>query len=228
MNKNHTNPLFKMTISGIMLGFSIAVMWLGQTFFKWGAVTYLNIDVSIVFVIPLLWIANKKYAYSVGILQGLMSFVMTGGNASFGGWVGPIILISTNVLLLTLAWLIYPLVKKIKMKIIWQIILLYVIIALLISLLLVTLNGVLLIPVYSYIYAGVSPGDASIMNFSSLWNENDSVLSDARWLLLDIPNYWTGIWSIFAPFNLAKYGIVSFLLINIHFMLVHAGYISKT
>lgn len=223
-----------MVITAVLLALYIIFCYLGNTFFHLTFLSsFLNLDFSLVFLILLVFICNWQRWLFSGIVGGLANFIWAGT----GGYIGVIFNIVLNVTTLSFVFLMKCIFipkningKFIKSKLfideqekikdsintknfgIELRILIICSITFVYSLITnCLLNGIIFTPLYMQYYLNMS---AWFIKTAKEYNANPNAF------LLFIPDYWTGIFTLYSIFNSIKFGLVltlSFLLLVLRY-----------
>lgn len=193
-NFTHT---FKLVFSSGMLGlgiiFSYFSNWVKIPFFSQLSLT---IDLSIIFIIPVIFLCSLAWALSNAAILSLLNFIWNGSN-----WIGIIFLLLVNLVTVLLFYLLYIIFNKTKIrnkKFKWLVIWVFVII--LNTIIFTVLNGIIFTPLYWWWYAnGQFP--LNFIEVQKIYNSTNYL----QIYLLGIPDYWSGIWSLYTIFNLIKF-----------------------
>lgn len=205
-----------MVISAMLLSLYIIFAYIGNQFFRLAFLaSFLNLDISLIFLIPLVFICSARYWIFVGVVGGLANFLWQGT----GGWVGSVYNVVLNLILLSfvhlLKFIFIDLAIKLRSKKtlrdkeaidykfsnkdfsvrIFLICLISFIFMILINSL---LNGLLFTPLYISQYSKEPP------NFIEIQKKPNVFIA----YTLGITNYWAGIFALYSAFNAIKFGIV--------------------
>lgn len=203
---NETIRIRSMTITSIMLGFYAIFAFFGNSYFPIPFLgNFLNMDISLVFLIPLVFICNAKWWLSAAVISGFFNFLWAGA----GGYVGALFNIVLNTLTLTSFFISKCLIIKKLTNIKLRILILLFVNLLTVILMNCTLNGLFFTPLYWMTYQIIKT--PFFIEASNVYNNSDSLKS---WLLF-IPDYWTGIFGLYSAFNLLKFGVICLLLFPI-------------
>ncbi|WP_027123867.1 MPN527 family putative ECF transporter permease subunit [Mycoplasmoides pirum] len=207
--QNQFTNNFKLVFCACMLGISTLFAFIG-TFIKipFFAQMSLDIDISIIFIIPIIFICSLKWALLSGFINAILHFAWNASN-----WIGILILLISNLLTILIFSFFKYIVeknenikpKKTKWIYIWFLSIIFL------TLFLTILNGILFTPLYWW---WISPGLFTNINFietSKIYNENPNL----HIYLLGIPNYWAGIFGLYSFFNLIKFVLISLFSIPI-------------
>lgn len=225
-----------MVITAILLALYIIFCYVGNTFFHLTFLAnFLNLDFSLVFLIILVFICKWQWWLFAGIVGGLANFLWAG----VGGYVGVIFNIILNLTTLSFVFLMKHFFiercvsnnklnqvtntvndslnhKKKSFKKIHGIelrILTICVITFIYSIILnCLLNGILFTPLYMQLYHMTQ--SAWFIETAKEYNANPNAL------LLFIPDYWTGIFTLYSAFNAIKFGLVlslSFVLLVLRY-----------
>ncbi len=163
----------------------------------------LTIDISIVFLIPVIYISSIGSALTLAVSLSLIHFIWNSTN-----WIGIIFLTIINIFTIIIFtffnWLLNLTklkTKKVKWLIIW--ILIIPIFMFIFS----AINGILITPLYWWWFRAVKT--VNFIEVAKYYNSN----SNLRFFLLFINDYWTGIFSLYSLFNLIKFSLVAFFAI---------------
>lgn len=219
---NNSLRIRSMTICSILLSFYCIFSFFCNSYFPIPFLgSFLNLDISLVFLIPIVFICKKEWWISSAIISGLFNFLWSG----IGGWVGAIFNILVNIFTLTSFWIVKILifkkdgkeVKYLKTKIL---------LSLFVCLILITLfnciiNGFIFTPLYWWTF--------SIINQPSFILAQQAYESDESmkvWLLF-FDNYWDGIFALYSAFNFLKFGVVFVILFPVIIILYNSKIIQE-
>lgn len=191
--------------------------FLGNTYFPISFLgNYLNLDLSLVFIIPLIFACGLYWSNFAGIVCALFVFAWSAN----GGWIGVIFNIVVNVAIINFIYLIYFVCLK-KTKLIFYIKLLITFVLTLIFMMLFcsATNGILFTPLYWQWYGYMKT--ISFIEAEKIYNQNPTI-----WLLY-IPNYWGGIFALYSSFNAFKFATVFIILYPALCSLIRAKIIDK-
>ncbi len=204
-NLHHTNLSKEIALTALLTGLAIIFSILSN-FFIVPFATWLTIDLSPLFIVAIyMFVRNHPIIYSVTSAIGVSLFAFI--NVGLAGWVGVLINLFSNLTFLLTSILFLKLFNKmfINNK-------LYYLVSIGLSCIVTTfiltiLNGILFTPLYwSYF---INQKMISFIEAMKWYDQNPSVY------LLYIPGYWAGIFGLYVSFNLIKFSICSFVLINI-------------
>ncbi len=203
--KLNTNLSREIALTALLTGLAIIFSILSN-FFIVPFATWLTIDLSPLFIVAIyVFVRNHPIIYSVTSTIGvsLFSFI----NVGLAGWVGVLINLCSNLVYLLMSILFLKLFNKFfsNNKLYYLVSIGFSCITT--TLILTILNGLLFTPLYwSYF---VNPRMISFIEAMHWYNQNPSLY------LLYIPNYWAGIFGLYVSFNIIKFFICSFVLINL-------------
>lgn len=193
-----------MTLSAMSLSFYTIFAFIGNTYFPLPIFgNFLNLDISLVFLIPLAFMCSVKWWFTSAFLSGFFNFLWAGA----GGWIGAIFNVMVNVFTLFVFWGLKKLIiKNNKEKLLKIKIALVIFISTIICILFnCVINGILFTPLYWWSY---QIGPASFIEMEKIYNSTESL----HGYLLFIPKYWPAIFATYGSFNLLKFGLVGILL----------------
>lgn len=202
---NETIRIRSMTLTSVMLGFYLIFAFFCNTYlpipFLGG---FLNFDISLFFLIPLVFICSSKWWVSAGIIGGLMCFIWAGS----GGWVGAIFNIVVNLLTLGSFFVLKIVFIDLTSKkfLVFKLLLILFLSLIIIIFINCLLNGLIFTPLYWWTYSIIKI--PSFVEAENTYNSNDSL----RVWLLFVPKYWDGIFALYSAFNLLKFGVISILM----------------
>lgn len=200
---NNFSITFKLAFSASMISLATILSFVSSLIkIPFLAQLSLTIDISIICIIPLIFICSLSWANLSGVAIALLNFVWDAHN-----WIGILILLVANVVTTTLFYLLYKATlwsKKLahtKRK--WIIIWLLIII--INTLVFTILNGIIFTPLYWWWFA---PNQFSLnfIEVEKIYNSNPYL----HVYLLGIPDYWTGIFALYSILNLIKFTAVAF------------------
>ncbi|MGL4617186.1 MAG: MPN527 family putative ECF transporter permease subunit [Mycoplasmoidaceae bacterium] len=193
-------PVKKISVLSMLLSLGVVSNYI-STFIPFFTFAFLNIDLSIAFVL----LAFSLYGYWSAFF---MCFAIGFFNIAFSttGIIGPIILIISNLSFISIYILISKLIRIKKMK---MFNLFFTII--INSLFLVILNGMIFTPVFINVFT-----DIKNMSFIEIANNYNNGLwyEKLKLYFMFIPDYWLGIFSLYISFNLFKFliNVIIFIL----------------
>lgn len=219
-----------MVITAMMLALYIIFSWIGNQFFNLAFLaSFLNLDISLIFLIPLVFICNWRWWLFAAIVGGAADFLYAGA----GAWIGAIYNIVLNVTTLSFIFLLkfwiidnnFFIKENNNQKNYLNIFLKFeskAFIVCFISFLFSVfinclLNGLIFTPLYMNLYLSYIFPNAWFINVENIYNSSSG--AEARWFLLFIPDYWTGIFALYSAFNAIKFGIVLILIYPILLLL---------
>lgn len=198
--------LRSMTITAVCLAFYAIFAFFCNTYLPLPFLAnFLNLDISLVFLIPLVFICPIKWWISSSLISGFFNFLW----ASSGGWVGALFNVIVNfTTLLVFYFLNIFLLERKKNK---KHFVFYLILSLIIALVVLVLfncfiNGIFFTPLYWWSFGIIT--SPSFLFAQQAYESYDSL---KVWLLF-IPNYWDGIMTLYSIFNSLKFGITFVLL----------------
>lgn len=183
----------KISILAMFLSLGIIFNYV-STFIPFFAFTFLNVDLSIVFVMLSFYLNGYWSAFFICFAIGFFGIFW-----STSGIIGPIILIISNLCFITIYFMFSILIKKKKLEI------LNLINSILVnSIFLAIVNGIIFTPIFLNIFT-----DIDNMNFIEIANKYNSGIwyEKLKIYFMFIPNYWMGIFSLYTSFNLFKFSI---------------------
>ncbi|MEG0879400.1 MAG: hypothetical protein RSE95_01900 [Malacoplasma sp.] len=208
----------KIAITSIFLALAILTS-LGTNFVKIGFLAdFLSLDISLIFIIPLIFICSYYWAAFGAIVLSLFTFLWPGNI-----WIGVVFNLIVNITFVTLVWLFH---KFINIKLIsnksLSLTINLVLSTLISSLFFTWLNGMLFQPLWWWFY-GLSNNSVSFVEVAKLYNLG--IISNS--LLLWIPNYWGGIFALYISFNLLKFTIISIITFSLVMILFKSNIIER-
>lgn len=209
-----------MTLTSCFMGIAIIMSFIGNTYipitFLGG---YLNLDISLVFIIPLVFACGLYWSNIAGLITAIFVFAWSGS----GAWIGAVFNIVVNLVVVNLTYVIYFIAfKKLRnfyLKILYTFIILYVFLIIFCSF----INGILFTPLYWQWYGFLD--SASFLDAQFFYESNTG--DDIRVLLLYIPSYWGGIFGLYGAFNAFKFGIVFLILYPALVALIRSNIIDR-
>ncbi|WP_417568644.1 MPN527 family putative ECF transporter permease subunit [Mycoplasma bradburyae] len=203
---------FKLSFNASMLALAIIFAYFSSLIkIPFFSSLSLTIDISIVFLLPVIYISSLISALMLSLTLSLVHFIWNPSN-----WIGIIFLTIINVFVILifcfLNWLFNKTNlknKKIKWLIIW-------ILIIPISMVLFSaINGILITPLYWWWFRAVKT-----INFIEIANYYNST-NNLRFFLLFIDDYWTGIFALYSFFNFAKFSLIAFFAIPLLIFFQH-------
>ncbi len=201
------NVVKHITLSGMFLGLSIISSFILSFVYILGS--FLTLDISIVFIIPIVFCCGIWWGLSAAIVQGLFTLIWSGA----GGWIGSIILIVTNVIVIIILWEFERYCKIENRKIKWTVI--YSLLVPIIMIILSALNGLLFTPLFWWFLGIIQT--PSFVEASTFAAANNGV----NVYLLGFNDYWKGIFALYCLFNFIKFSIVAVIMVPIHSLLIY-------
>nr|WP_255565862.1 hypothetical protein [Mycoplasma sp. E35C] len=163
----------------------------------------LTIDISVVFLIPVIYISSLASSLLLASVLSLIHFIWNPSN-----WIGILFLTITNIFTILIFYLLNLILNKTKLrskKAKWLVI--WLLIVPISMFLYSAINGILITPLYWWWFKAVNT-----INFIEVANYYNSV-SNLRAYLLFINDYWTGIFSLYSFFNLIKFVLIAFFAV---------------
>ncbi|WP_412032330.1 MPN527 family putative ECF transporter permease subunit [Malacoplasma muris] len=196
-----TKQIRAMAITSCFLAISILVSFATNYIKITFLGDFLTLDLSLVFIVPIIFICNIFWALFAGIVCGLAAFIWMGT----GLWVGPIFIIVINVIIILLVYLwyfiIFKKIKKTSIKLSLTLLITLILLMFLGSL----LNGLIFTPLYWWIY-NVIPIPSFIE--AEKWYQSQG----PNPYLIYINTYWNGIFGLYSAFNLLKFGVIFIII----------------
>lgn len=188
------------TITAILTSFAMITSY-STDFIKLGFLnSFLSLDLSLIFVIPLIFICGIKWAFISSLILSCFSFI----NGGISSWIGPLFNLFINTFVVFIIYLIYFKVIRIQnIKI--RLLITSLIALMLIILFSCLLNGFIFTP----LYVAYFNNDWKLASFIELLKDENKDKFIA--FTLGIPNYWLGIFSLYSAFNAIKFSIVLFI-----------------
>lgn len=188
-----------MCVTGLLLGLSIITNMTTDLIKLTFLGSFLSLDLSLIFIIPIVFICKFRWGFFAAFLLGCFSFIHSG----FSSWVGPLFNIMINIFVVSIIYIFYfVLFKNIKInkkiKLIFSLILSFIFIILFSCL----INGLIFTPLYVSLYSQNNIY-ASFLELQKI--ENYPIYAP---YVLGIKNYWLGIFAIYSSFNAIKFSIV--------------------
>lgn len=205
-NQRNFGSILPLVFCGIMTALSICTSILSG-FLIVVPVFKLTIDLSVIFLIPIVYVASMSYACMAAGIVAIVHLLLNSSN-----WLGIFILLTGNVVTL---WLhlglhkflaCFPRLSK-RAKLIW----LWTMLITLITAIFILLNGIFFVPLYWFLFKVPNIDSINFLNVANCYN-NDSEL---HYYFFFIPRYWGGISALYGGFNLIKYvtiGLVSIIV----------------
>lgn len=200
-----------MTITAMMLALYIIFAYIGNEFFHLTFLnSFLNLDISLTFLIPLVFFCSSQYWLFAGTIGGVANLIWAGT----GGWIGAVYNIVLNLVLLSFVFLLkFLFFSNIKNKqdvrtftptsISVRFFLICLISYIFMIFINCILNGVLFTPLYINQYF-----NSKTISFIEISKNPDLF----KVFTLGIENYWKGIFAVYSAFNAIKFGVV-FLIV---------------
>lgn len=188
-------------ITSIFLALAILTS-LGTNFIKISFLSdFLSLDISLVFIIPLMFICSYYWATLASTILSLFTFLWPGNI-----WIGVVFNLIANFVFVTLVWFF---VKVFQKKTIFNysltLILSLGLSVLISSIFFSFLNGVIFQPLWWWFFKLTD----TVFFVEVAKQYNFGVIPHA--FLLWIPDYWSGIFGLYMAFNIFKFVIVSIM-----------------
>lgn len=201
-NKRNVNFHIKnMAITSIFLSLAILTSF-GTNFIKISFLgDFLSLDISLVFIIPLIFICSYYWSILASTILSLFTFLWPGNI-----WIGVVFNLIANFTFVTLVWLF---TKAFNKKIIANnsisLFINFSLSILISSIFFSFLNGILFQPLWWWFFKLTDT-----IFFVEVANKYNFGLIPHAFLLW-IPDYWSGIFGLYISFNIFKFAIVSFI-----------------
>ncbi|MGL4647154.1 MAG: MPN527 family putative ECF transporter permease subunit [Mycoplasmoidaceae bacterium] len=164
-------------------------------FFAFG---FLKIDISIIFFLVPISLVGYRSSIFIIIIIGITNIAW-----STTAFIGPLILIISNIVFVTCYFLLNKIIKIKHAKLINLIVA-----TLVCSFIITLLNGIFFTPLFINFFTDVKT--ISFIEISNNYN-NGLWYDKLKFFLMFIPDYWGGIFALYIGFNLLKFGIGSIL-----------------
>ncbi|MGL5246036.1 MAG: MPN527 family putative ECF transporter permease subunit [Mycoplasmoidaceae bacterium] len=193
-------PVKKISVLSMLLSLGVIFNYV-STFIPFFAFAFLNVDLSVAFVLLAFSLYGYWSAFFMCFAIGLFSIAW-----STTGIIGPMILIVSNLSFISIYFLISKLIKIKKIEI------LNVIISIIINAIFLSIiNGIIFTPIFLNMFT-----DIKTINFIEIANNYNSGLwyEKLKIYFMFIPDYWLGIFSLYTSFNLFKFliGGIAFII----------------
>ncbi|MGL5591649.1 MAG: MPN527 family putative ECF transporter permease subunit [Mycoplasmoidaceae bacterium] len=190
----------KISFISMLLSLGVVFNYI-STFIPFFAFTFLNVDLSVAFIMLAFSFYGYWSAFFMSVAIGLLSIAW-----STTGIIGPIILIISNLSFISIYFLVSQLIKMKKLT------MLNIFISIIINaVFLAIINGMIFTPIFLNMFT-----DIKTINFIEIANNYNSGLwyEKIKVYLMFIPDYWLGILSLYTSFNLFKFliGGIAFIL----------------
>ncbi|NQZ66030.1 MAG: ECF transporter S component [Mycoplasmatales bacterium] len=205
MQRGYTNNInFKIAFTGIMLGLVLLFQYLEK--FMPIMNLFININLSIVFIITTLYITDWKWAMILLIIRFIMGPAVSGMGYSVIQIWSHFILFVMGFVYMGLFVLIHRFIfRKYKSNYGKLLIISFGLTIIVTSLIGAFLNAVFFFPIYIYIIEGSS---------GSLFDSAKAAYDSSKdFAFFGIPNYWLGMFAAFGVGNLIKYSVVSAIFV---------------
>lgn len=192
----------KISISAMLLSLAVIFNYI-STFIPFFAFAFLNVDLSIAFVLLSFHLIGYLNSFFICFAIGLFSI-----GWSTTGVIGPLILIISNLTFITIYFISSKLIRGQKLQILnlFNAIIFN-------SILLAFLNGLFFTPLFLYVFT-----DVKTINFIEISNNYNSGLwfEKLKIYFMFITNYWLGTFSLYISFNLFKFliGGIAFIILK--------------
>ncbi|QMT98747.1 hypothetical protein H3143_01265 [Mycoplasma tullyi] len=202
--RNNYSFNFKLSFNAGMLALAIIFAYLSSLVkIPFFSSLSLTIDISIVFLIPVIYISSIYSAVALSITLSLIHFIWNASN-----WIGIIFLTIINIFTILIFAFLNWLLNKTKLKdkkVKWLVI--WILIIPILMVLFSAINGILITPLYWWWFRAVRT--INFIEVAKFYNSSPNL----RFFLLFINDYWTGIFALFSLFNLIKFSLVAFFAI---------------
>lgn len=190
-----------MVITSIFLALAILTSF-GTNFIKISFLgDFLSLDISLVFIIPLIFTCSYYWACLGSIALSLFTFLWPGNI-----WIGVVFNVIANFTFVSLVWLFKHIFKKKKNINNSILLIINLSLSIIISSIFFTfLNGILFQPLWWWFFRVTD----TIFFVEVAKQYNFGVIPHIY--LLWIPDYWSGIFALYMAFNLFKFVIVSLI-----------------
>lgn len=212
MQKGYTNNInFKITFTGMMLALVILFQYLEQ--FMPIFHTFMNINLSIIFIMTTLYIVGFGWSISLILLRFIIGpSVGAWGYSALGIW-SQFILLVMGFIFMMIFWISHKFIFKNINNEPKKLFITSIVSILITSFLGALFNGILFTPMFWYI--------SSIQDSHSIY---DSKITYSKIYIIHffgISNYWIGMFVIFGIDNIIKYTIISFSFISLWKIIKH-------
>ncbi len=209
ITKNQFSNTFKLVFCASMLSVSTLFAVIG-TFARlpFFAQMSLDVDLSLVFIVPVIFVCSLAWALGCGVLNALIHFTWNPTN-----WIGILILMFSNVLVVFLFWVFAKALgrskkrRETKTKWVYS----WLLTILCASFAMSALNGILFTPLYWWWLAPGLFNSISFVRVGEIYDADPNL----HVYLLGIPNYWAGIFGLYGLFNVTKFAIVAFFSVPV-------------
>lgn len=197
---NETKKIRIMTITSCLLSISILLSFL-TNFIKLSFLgSFLTLDLSMVFIIPLIFICGFYSALFSSFVVGALSFFWSDGT-----WVGTIVNIFVNVTVVIIIQIFSFLFLKKRNYIWFRLMIIFIFSLLIICAFISFFNAIFFQPLYWWVFGFLKT--PSLIEAINKYNNNPNIF------LLFIDDYWKGTFTLYTIFNLIKFSIVFFITI---------------
>lgn len=207
-----------MALTSIMLALNAIFSFVSNTYLPLPFLSsFLTFDISLIFLVPIIFLCDKKWWIIASFGSGLFTFLWSG----VGGWVGAIFNVIVNVCFSFLFFCskkIYTKDNKLNKKsFIFSLVVKLIIIILFNCL----LNGFLFTPLYWWTFNVIN--SPNFLLAEKIYNSNESL----RLYLFYMPNYWSGIFTLYSLFSLLKFGAIFLLSIPLVMLMYKTNVINS-
>lgn len=212
-----TLKIRKMTLTACFLAIAILMSYIGNTYMPLSFLgNYLNLDISLVFIIPIIFACGLYWSNFAGIVAALFIFAWQGD----GVWIGPVFNIVVNIVIVNLIYLLYfQCFKKINLSFYIKLLITFIVMWIFLIIFCSFINGILFTPLYWQYFGFIKT--PSFIDAEKSYNQNPNIY------LLYIPTYWAGIFGLYSIFNGLKFGIVFVILYPVLVGLIKANVFDK-
>lgn len=204
-----TKKIRKITITSCLLSISLLLSFI-TNFIKISFLgSFLTLDLSMVFIIPLIFICGFYSAFFSATIVGLFSFFW-----SDSSWVGALINIFVNIVVVIVIKVISIFILR-KTNFVWiRLIIVFTLSLFFICLIVSFFNAIFFQPLYWWLFGYIQ--SPSFIEASNKYNSEPNIF------LLFIDEYWKGTFALYTIFNSIKFFIVFFItLCPLHIIIKH-------
>lgn len=206
IDKSKKEKIYNVTVTSIFTSLSIVISFVCK-FFILPFASWLNVDVSIFTQVVIYILIKSKWS----ILYSIFSILLTSISSLMWYGTGDLIGVFISFVSGALYLLIYYLcsnfikIKNTKLYIVTCLVISFVAITLLLTI----LNGILFTPMY---WSFLGYGSINFIESARIYNMNPNIY------LLNMPTYWSGIFTLYVSFNSIKFftsSVIIFLILLI-------------
>lgn len=195
-----TKKIRTITITSCLLSVSLFTSFI-TNFIKISFLgSFLTLDISLVFIIPLIFICGFYSSFFTSIIVGAFSIFW-----SDGSWVGTLVNIFVNIIVVLVISIFKLFLFKKNKQILLKIIIMFVFSLPIICIIISFFNAILFQPLYWWVFGYIKT--PSLIEAINKYNSSPNIF------LLFINDYWKGTFTLYTIFNSIKLFITFFISI---------------